>query len=169
MNKYRFLFIILLIPYCLKAQESKVFDSLILKSNILKKDKKFALYLPPGYESTKRSYPVLYLLHGGGGDHTEWIQKGNMQKIVDEAIREGKAEPMIIVMPDAELTYYMNNANGNYQFEDYFMKELIPYIEQQYRCRSEKNTGPLPGFRWVVLDLYYMLFIIRTISRPVRL
>jgi len=145
MNKYRFLFIILLIPYCLQAQESKVFDSLIHKSKILNKDKKFALYLPPGYESTKRSYPVLYLLHGGNGNQTDWIKEGNMQIIVDEAIKVGKAEPMIIIMPDAEATYYMNNVKGKYQFEDYFMKELIPYIEQQYRCRPEKKYRALAG------------------------
>ena len=81
MNKYFFTIIILLFFCGISAQESKVFDSLTFKSTILKKDKKFALYLPPGYESSQRNYPVLYLLHGGGGDQTDWIQKGEVQRI----------------------------------------------------------------------------------------
>jgi len=145
MNKYFFTIIILLFFCGISAQESKVFDSLTFKSTILKKDKKFALYLPPGYESSQRNYPVLYLLHGGGGDQTDWIQKGEVQRITVKAIDEGKATPMIIVMPDAERTFYMNNVNGKYQFEDFFFKELVPYIEKNYRCRKEKKYRAVAG------------------------
>ena len=145
MNKYFFTIIILLFFCGISAQESKVFDSLTFKSTILKKDKKFALYLPPGYESSQRNYPVLYLLHGGGGDQTDWIQKGEVQRITVKAIDEGKAAPMIIVMPDAERTFYMNNVNGKYQFEDFFFKELVPYIEKNYRCRKEKKYRAVAG------------------------
>ena len=145
MNKYFFTIIILLFCCGISAQESKVFDSLTFKSTILKKDKKFALYLPPGYESSQRNYPVLYLLHGGGGDQTDWIQKGEVQRITVKAIDEGKATPMIIVMPDAERTFYMNNVNGKYQFEDFFFKELVPYIEKNYRCRKEKKYRAVAG------------------------
>jgi predicted alpha/beta superfamily hydrolase len=53
-------------PLCLLAQESKVFDSLSFESKILNKQKTYAVYLPPGYESSGRKYPVLYLLHGAG-------------------------------------------------------------------------------------------------------
>ena len=145
MNKYFFTIIILLFFCGISAQESKVFDNLTFKSTILKKDKKFALYLPPGYESSQRNYPVLYLLHGGGGDQTDWIQKGEVQRITVKAIDEGKAAPMIIVMPDAERTFYMNNVNGKYQFEDFFFKELVPYIEKNYRCRKEKKYRAVAG------------------------
>ena len=144
MNKLLFL-IATLISNVILAQESQVFDSLTIKSNILKKEKTFALYLPKGYELSQRKYPVLYLLHGGGGNQNDWIQKGELQRIADKAIEEGKAAPMIIVMPDAEMTFYMNNVSGKYQFEDFFMQELIPFIEKNYRCRSEKRYRAISG------------------------
>ncbi len=141
--------IVALVLFCLSpnlyAQTGKVFDSVTLKSNILKSVRNFAIYLPPDYETSQRSYPVVYLLHGGGDNQIAWIQYGNVQRIVDKAIKEDKIEPMIIVMPDAEMTFYMNNINGNYQYEDFFIKELIPFIEKNYRCRSEKRYRALAG------------------------
>ncbi|MBI1763916.1 MAG: esterase family protein [Acidobacteria bacterium] len=127
------------------AQESKVFDDLLLTSRILKKEMKYALYLPAGYETSRRQYPVLYLLHGGGGNHSDWIQLGNMQAIVDTSVRAGQSDPMIIVMPDAEMTFYLNNIRGEYQYEDYFIKELLPHIEKTYRCRAGKAFRSIAG------------------------
>ena len=141
MKKYLFL----LLSFQGFAQESNVFENLIVRSNILKKEMKFALYLPAGYETSDRRYPVTYLLHGGGGNHTDWIQLGNMQQIVDKGTREGSMAPMIVVMPDAEMTYYMNNAQGNYQYEDYFIKELLPHIEKNYKVRAGKDNRALAG------------------------
>ncbi|GAB2775266.1 alpha/beta hydrolase-fold protein [Rhabdobacter roseus] len=128
-----------------RAQESQVHEEVVVKSTLLKKDMKLALYLPPGYATSTRKYPVLYLLHGGGDDHTGWVQFGEMQRLVDEGIRAGRVAPMIVVMPDAERTYYLNSAAGTYQYEDYFIQELIPYIEKNYRCRPEKQYRALAG------------------------
>ena len=127
------------------AQDSKVFDNLSLKSQILKKEMKFAVYLPSGYDSSNRRYPVLYLLHGGGGNHTDWIQLGGMQFITDASLRDGKSEPMIIVMPDAEQTFYLNHIRGEYQYEDYFFKELVPHVEKTYRIHAEKRFRSIAG------------------------
>jgi enterochelin esterase-like enzyme len=97
---FPFLFSIF-ISTILFAQNGKVGDNLSIKSTILKSEKKFAIYLPPDYETSQRSYPVLYLLHGGGDDQTGWVQFGEVLYIVDKTIKEGKCTPMIIVMPDA--------------------------------------------------------------------
>ena len=115
----------------LLAQNGKVFDNLSMKSDILKGERKFAIYLPPDYDSSSRSYPVLYLLHGWGDDQTGWVQFGEVKHITDEAIKEGKATPMIIVMPDANTGEkgYFNNINGKWNYEDFFFKELMPYVE----------------------------------------
>ena len=131
----------------LSAQESKVFDSLTMKSKILGEERKYALYLPPGYDTNERSYPVLYLLHGMGDDQTGWIQFGEVQHIADKAIADGTATPMIIVMPDANTTHvgYFNHPNGKYNYEDYFFNELIPYIEKAYRCRTDKRYRAIAG------------------------
>ena len=84
-----------------EAQDGRVFDDLSMESKILKMERKYAIYLPPDYESSERSYPVLYLLHGSGDDQTGWIQFGEVMRIADKAILDGSATPMIIVMPDA--------------------------------------------------------------------
>ena len=67
------------------AQTGKVFDNLTMDSEILKMERKYAIYLPPDYESSERSYPVLYLLHGGGDDQTGWVQFGEVLRIADKA------------------------------------------------------------------------------------
>src|SRR5450631_2499703 len=96
------LLVIALLACCAvtNAQGSKVFDDLSLKSKILNMERKYAIYLPPGYETSQRSYPVLYLLHGGGDDQTGWVQFGEVLNITDAAIKSGLATAMIIVMPD---------------------------------------------------------------------
>ena len=137
----------LLSPYLLNAQSGKVLDNLSLKSNILNMDRKFAIYLPADYESSNRSYPVLYLLHGAGDDETGWIQKGEVMFIADKAINSGKATAMIIVMPDASRGRrgYYNDINGKFRYEDFFFEEFIPYIEKTYRVRSDKSYRAISG------------------------
>ena len=66
------------------AQSGIVFDDLSMSSDILDMDRKYAIYLPPDYETSQRSYPVLYLLHGGGDDQTGWIQFGEVLHIADK-------------------------------------------------------------------------------------
>ncbi|HMC85034.1 MAG TPA: alpha/beta hydrolase-fold protein, partial [Chitinophagaceae bacterium] len=123
------------------AQGSKVYDDLSVKSKILGMERKYAVYLPPGYETSQRSYPVLYLLHGGGDDQTGWVQFGEVQMITDKAIAEGIATPMIIVMPDANTGKrgYSNNATGTWRYEDFFFQEFMPFIEKTYRIKAEKH------------------------------
>src|SRR6188508_238445 len=138
-----------LISSCLTAmtQGSKVSDNLTLKSKILNMDRKYAIYLPPGYETSTRSYPVLYLLHGGGDDQTGWVQFGEVQRIADEAIRNGTATPMVIIMPDADSGRrgYVNTADGQWNYEDFFFQELMPYVEQKYRIKADKRYRAVAG------------------------
>jgi enterochelin esterase-like enzyme len=106
----KLIILFLLLPALAVAQTGKVFDNLSMTSKILKMERKYAVYLPPDYESSKRSYPVLYLLHGAGDDQTGWVQFGEVLHIADQAIREGIATPMIIIMPDAK-----NRTDGVFQ------------------------------------------------------
>jgi len=131
----------------LMAQNSKVYDELSLKSKILGMDRKYAIYLPPGYETSQRSYPVLYLLHGGGDDQTGWVQFGEVQHITDKAIAEGTSTPMIIVMPDANTGKrgYSNNATGTWRYEDFFFQEFMPFIEKAYRIKADKHYRAVAG------------------------
>ena len=129
------------------AQGSKVSETLKVKSEILRMDRNYSIYLPPGYGTDDRAYPVLYLLHGSGDDHTGWVQFGQVQHIADRVIAEGKAAPMIIVMPDANepIRGYFNIPDGSYAYEDFFFKELIPHIEKTFRARSERRYRAISG------------------------
>lgn len=129
------------------AQTGKVFDQLSHKSKILKTDRNFAIYLPPDYDTSQRSYPVLYLLHGAGDNQTGWVQFGEVLHIADKAIAEGKVTPMIIVMPDAFTTRlgYFNDIRGDWNYEDYFFEELMPYVEETYRIKREKRYRAIAG------------------------
>ncbi len=131
----------------LAAQQGKVYDELTMHSEILKIKKKYALYLPPDYESSERSYPVLYLLHGGGGNQIVWVQNGNVLHIADSVILNGLATPMIIVMPDAsgENRGYANDPDGKWRYEDFFFQEFMPYIEKTYRIRPGKRYRAIAG------------------------
>ncbi|MFT6053568.1 MAG: enterochelin esterase-like enzyme [Roseivirga sp.] len=148
MKKNAILLILLfLITNTTLAQRGKVFDNLSVKSAILKMDRKFAIYLPPDYESSSRSYPVLYLLHGAGDDQTGWVQFGEVLNITDKAIANGKATPMIIVMPDANTGQrgYFNSPNGDWGYEDFFFDELMPFVETNYRIKGEKRFRAIAG------------------------
>ncbi len=142
------LFILLLFPFALFAQlTGKVYDNLSLPSKILKSDRKYAVYLPPGYETSDRSYPVLYLLHGAGDDQTGWVQFGEVLNITDKAIADGSATAMVIIMPDANTGRrgYFNDIKGDWNYEDFFFKEFVPYVEKKYRIKSEKRFRAIAG------------------------
>lgn len=129
------------------AQGGRVYETRTLKSNILNMDRYYSIYLPPNYDESDQSYPVLYLLHGGGDDHTGWVQFGQVKHIADKTIAEGKAGPMIIVMPDANTGRrgYFNDIKGDFNYEDFFFNELIPHIEKTYRVRTERRYRAVAG------------------------
>ena len=135
------------LPVLLMAQHGKVYDNLSLPSEVLDSDRKYAIYLPPDYETSERSYPVLYLLHGAGDDQTGWVQFGEVLRIADKAIIEGSATPMIIVMPDADTGQrgYFNDVSGEWRYEDFFFEEFVPFIESTYRIKGEKRYRAVAG------------------------
>jgi enterochelin esterase-like enzyme len=147
MKKLNCLLPVLCICSLLHAQTGKVMDNLSVKSKILNMDRKFAIYLPPDYETSQRSYPVLYLLHGAGDDHTGWVQFGEVLDIADKAIKEGSATPMIIVMPDANTGKrgYENDVTNKWRYEDFFFQELMPFVEKTYRIKTEKRYRAISG------------------------
>jgi len=137
----------LILPLFLFAQAGIVRDDLSMKSKILNSERKYAVYLPPDYNTSQRSYPVLYLLHGSGDDQTGWIQFGEVLHIADRAIQDGSATPMIIIMPDANTGRrgYSNDILGTWRYEDFFFEEFIPYVEKTYRIKSEKRYRAIAG------------------------
>lgn len=116
-----------------------------MQSRILGREVNYSIYLPDGYDSDSRSYPVLYLLHGSGDDHTGWSQQGEVKYIADKEIAEGRASAMIIVMPDAGQSWYLNRDDGSVNYENMFFEELIPHIESTYRTMKQKEFRAIAG------------------------
>ncbi len=130
---------------CQNYSGGKLQDKLTLKSTIMGKDVNYAIYLPPDYDASNRSYPVVYLLHGYSDDQTGWVQFGQIGSLLDKAIAEQKISPMIIVMPDGGVAWYMNDYQNKVRFEDMFVQEFIPAIEKQYRIKSKKEFRGIAG------------------------
>src|SRR6478609_6249501 len=140
--------ILLLLSLCCissYAQQGIIKESLKVKSAILGKEVEYNIYLPADYDKSTRSYPVLYLLHGYSDDETGWTQFGETQGIADKAIQSGDASPMIIVMPDGGVSWYINSFDGKVKYEDFFIKEFIPFIDANYNTRPKKNYRAIAG------------------------
>ena len=139
-----FFFLSFITPNSIFAQslliEGQRFDSQLMGTSV-----NYAVYLPAGYETSKRYYPVVYLLHGYTDDETGWVQFGEIQHYADKAIERGDITSMIIIMPDAGVTWYVNDASGKVPFEDMIIKEFIPAIEDKYRIRKKKEFRGIAG------------------------
>jgi enterochelin esterase-like enzyme len=123
----------------------QVLECLSMPSATLGYAVNYAIYLPPDYKESTRFYPVVYLLHGYTDNETGWIQFGEVNMAADRAIASREIPSMIIVMPDAKATWYMNNADGSQKFEDMFVQEFIPYIDKTYRTRAKKEFRGVSG------------------------
>lgn len=138
--------LLLLFSTQLQARQSgKVLESRTLNSTILGKAVRYTIYLPADYESSERYYPVVYLLHGYTDNDMGWLQFGEINRYADKAIAEGAIPPMIIVMPNADSSFYINSFDGKQQYEDFFITEFIPGIEKKYRIRSAKQFRGVAG------------------------
>ncbi len=120
-------------------------EGLTVRSKVLDTDVRYTVYLPFDYSTSERYYPVVYLLHGYTDNDMGWIQFGQANLLVDEAIAERKIPPMIIIMPDGGVSWYINNNDGSVRYEDFFIKEFIPVIESRYRIRKEKSYRGIAG------------------------
>ncbi len=113
--------------------------------------RKMQVYTPPGY-STEKEYPVLYLLHGIGGDETEWVNYAHPDILLDNLIADGKAKPMIVVMPNGRAQKNDRPDGNTYaafpafeKFEDDLLKDVIPAIDSRYSTLSDSKNRALAG------------------------
>jgi len=106
------------------------------------------VYTPPGYEKGTGSYPVLYLIHGGGETAASWSTVGRANDILDNLIAEKKAVPMIIVMPSGWTPLggqVMTSDATKDPFNDEMMEDIIPYMESHFRVTASPNARALSG------------------------
>jgi enterochelin esterase-like enzyme/beta-lactamase class A len=119
-------------------------------SRTLEVPRRIDVYTPPGYETSKAAYPVLYLLHGSGDTETGWTNCGKADMILDNLIAAGKAKPMIVVMPygrarrDVYLGPISTTPDAN-AFEDDLLKDVIPFAEKTYRISGKADDRAIAG------------------------
>ncbi|MBN1542729.1 esterase family protein [candidate division KSB1 bacterium] len=116
-----------------------------MPSKTLTRSVNYSVYLPPGYETDQRRYPVVYLLHGLYGCETDWIQFGEAHQTLNRGIQSGELPEMIVVMPDAGNDWYINNSSGTVRYQEMLIQEFIPYIDINYRTRPQKEMRAVAG------------------------
>ena len=143
-------------------------------SSVLKSTRRMYIYTPPGYEDGKGKFPVLYLLHGGGGDEDAWTTLGRTPEILDNLIASGKAKPMIVAMPNGNANQIVSQGyalgappagpapggapgapaqagRGTTQqpyagsYPESLVKDIVPYIEKHYRAIANKDSRAIAG------------------------
>ncbi len=127
------------------AGQGTIVESLAIESEILGKPVEYSIYLPADYEASNRKYPVLFLLHGYTDDENGWTQFGEVKKIMDNLRDDVDVTDMVIAMPDAGVTWYVNTYDEKTRYEDFFIEEFIPFIEEKYRGRGTKRFRAVAG------------------------
>src|SRR5581483_6939692 len=107
----------------------------------------YSLYLPPGYAASGLRYPTLYLLHGKDGNHLEWLHTGYLRETLDALTAEGKVGPMIVVMPDAANSWYVDSkaVGGPGDYATALSVDLVEAIDHAYRTRAEPRFRGIGG------------------------
>lgn len=125
------------------------------------KQRRMTVYLPPQYaDDTTRRYPVMYLLHGSGGDEEAWLAMGRLRQIMDNMIAAGNCEPMIVVMPNGNADLDAAPGKSPYRqalpkaknitsmtgvIETHFTEEVMAYTEKNYRTKAGKDNRAIAG------------------------
>lgn len=145
--------IIAVIILCSETKAQGKIDTISYPSKTVGVNRKAIIYTPPGF-SKKKKYPVLYLLHGIGGDEKEWLKNAEPQLILDNLYKENKIEPMIVVMPNGR-AMKDDRAVGNVfdpekvqafaTFEKDLLNDLIPFVEKKYPVLKDREHRAIAG------------------------
>ena len=125
------------------------------KSSALGRDRRMHVYTPPGYQNGRDRYPVFYLLHGAGDNDDSWTTVGRAGFILDNLIAAQQARPMVVVMPAGHASTSQANVVGRSATDDFvndFVKDVMPYVEKNYRVLTDRPNTAIAGFSTAVID-----------------
>jgi S-formylglutathione hydrolase FrmB len=141
----RLLILPLLLARCASAQGR--IDCNAVKSDFLGEAVHYCVLLPPAYDSPAAKaarYPVLYFLHGLGENEQTLFKTGGWN-LIEDLRQQHKVGDFMIVTPEAKASFYVNSADGEVRYSDFFLREFLPYIESKYRVRRERKTRAITG------------------------
>jgi S-formylglutathione hydrolase FrmB len=113
-------------------------------SKILDRSVDYCIDLPASYATSTRRYPVLYFLHGLFGNDHRWIDRGG-KEIFDRLTADGTIGQFIVVLPNGGETFYINSEDGKDRYEDFFVQELVPFMDHHYRTIATKDARAISG------------------------
>ena len=143
MQRIRFsLFLLVGLAFVGLAQAGEVYLE-TFRSQAIGRDYKYTIYLPDDYKQGSRRYPVLYLLHGAGGDENEWLYKGGARETLDAMIARRLIKPVIVVMPGHTQAWWVDGARE--KGETALLKEVLPHAEGKYRIDAVRQNRLIAG------------------------
>jgi len=140
-------FLPLFLWFAISASAQSRIDCNALKSRILGEMVRYCVLLPPSYDSAAHHadrYPALYFLHGLG-DNEQTLFKTGGWNLIEDLRGQHKVGEFLIVTPDGKTSFYVNSADGQVRYSDFFLQEFIPYIESKYRIRRERRFRAISG------------------------
>jgi S-formylglutathione hydrolase FrmB len=137
--------VLLALPAKCLAAPALADDCRTVPSRILGRSVSVCVVLPAGYDSSApRRYPVLFYLHGLFENEHSWIDRGG-QEILEGLLSSGKVGEFIVVLPDAGKSFYVNSYDGRDRYEDFFIQELVPWVDRTYRTLATRETRGIEG------------------------
>lgn len=119
-------------------------STLTYHSSVTGSDRKALVWTPPGYDRSRKAYPTLYLMHGGGRDYLDWVQEGGADRILDNLYNAGKIKPMVVVMPDGNIPGG-TGAPQNDTFPTELADNVIPAVESTFKVSRSPEDRALAG------------------------
>ncbi|HYL14706.1 MAG TPA: alpha/beta hydrolase family protein [Terriglobales bacterium] len=143
-RSFHFLVLAVLLFSRLAQAQSRV-DCSALNSRILKEPVRYCVLLPPGYDShSTRRYPVLYFLHGLGNNEQTLFNSGGWS-VIEDLRQQHKISDFLMVAPAGKQSFYINSEDGRVRYNDFFIREFMPYIEAKYPIRRERKARGITG------------------------
>jgi len=138
--------VLLLLPLH-TASAGEVRTGLQAHSAALSGPLRYSIYLPDAYQGGAERFPVIYLLHGYGANHREWLERGRLAEILDGLIGSEKIPPLVAVMPDAGKSWYVDSAKtgGPGDYETAIVRDLVGHIDTRYRTNRTRSHRLVAG------------------------
>ena len=152
--KYAIILFLIILPFsaCKENHPEPVNNNIVrygasisFHSKILNRSLQYSVYLPEKYSRDKK-YATVYLLHGYGGNETDWMKDGKIDLIINNFEQKGLIDPMIYIMPQGDNSYYVNKSDGSSDYMRMFTEELVPLIDSLYSTIKDRDHRAVVGF-----------------------